>query len=111
MTTPVKEMGLDKTISEITKLDTAIKISEQKYADLNDAYASGKVPMDRQARKAARDEMNALYERRASLENSITRRMTGEKGARRETLVKGKEQKDIGPYLGEFRGHYGVPRG
>jgi len=105
MTTPVKDMPLDTTITQINNIGTEMNKLETQYANLP-RTAEGKV--DHVARKELRNKMTALETRQNKLKDSITRRMTGEKGNYRETLIKGKETKDLGPWTGSWRQHYGA---
>lgn len=110
MTTPVKEMGLDKTISNIYKTRQAITDVQNEMR--SDAYLKGGYKETR----PVREKLEMLTNRRNELENSVNRSMTGEKGAYRETLSKTvfkngekkRETKDLGPWKGSFSAHYGT---
>lgn len=101
MTTSVKEMGLDKTISNIYKTRQAITDVQNEMNSEKYQKAGYKET------RPVRDKLETLTNRRNELENSVRRQMTGEKGNYRETLIKGKEKKDLGPWKGSFSAHYG----
>ncbi len=101
MTTPVKDMGLDTTISNIYKTRQAITDVQNEMNSEKYQKAGYKET------KPVREKLEALTKRRDELQNSVRRSMTGEKGNYRETLVKGKEKKDLGPWQGKFSQHYG----
>ena len=102
MTTPAREMGLDSTIKNIYKTRQAIADVQNEMSSAEYQQAGYKET------RPIRDKLESLSTRQKELEYSITRRMTGEKGAYRETLIKGKEKKDLGPWQGHFSAHYGA---
>lgn len=101
MTTPAKDMGLDTTISNIYKTRQAISAVQQEIN--SEAYQKA----GWKETKPVREKLETLQKRQKELEYSIRRSQTGEKGNLRETLFKGKEKKDLGPWQGHFSAHYG----
>lgn len=102
MTSPVQSMGLNETIKNIYSVRQAITAHSAEM-NSNKFYEGS-----RETRKEMRAKSEALDQRHTALTNSITRKMTGEKGNYRETLVKGKETKDLGPWKGSWSQHYGT---
>ena len=110
MTTPVNEIGLEKTISQISTIGQAMVKNQQQARAENERITSlidaGK-KADYTEKRRLRDEYATLEKRHSELKNSITRSMTGPKGNYRETLIKGKELIDLGPYNKGFSSNYG----
>ena len=99
--TPVSEMGLDKTITQIYETRQAITAHAQ---DMNsDKFYSG----SREDRRAMRAKTEMLDKRLNDLTNSVNR---GVRKIDNETVIvmsKGKESRILEKWSGQFPSHYG----
>lgn len=108
MTTEPREMPLDTTISQINIIGAELNRLETQYANFE--Y---KGPQDHAARRELRNQMSTLQNRQNKLKDSIHRNVEGKGSDAREVLWKttksgGKKVKDLGPWTGTWRQHYGA---
>ncbi len=100
-TTPVSEMGLDRTITQIYETRQAISSHAQ---DMNsDKFYSG----TREDRKAMRAKTEMLDKRLTELTNSVNRGVRKLNNENVIVMSKGKESTTLGRSSGSFPSHYG----
>ena len=100
-TTPVSEMGLDRTITQIYETRQAISSHAQ---DMNsDKFYSG----TREDRKAMRAKTEMLDKRLTDLTNSVNRGVRKIDNENVIVMSKGKERRILEKWSGQFPSHYG----